>query len=91
MSDEMVLVPKALLSFVTADGLDVQDALDNLTGADWHSGSWIPQTAAEYHNQVIRGLIESADAESAHVTMNTQEGRNALAASLWLRDQMEGE
>ena len=88
MSDEMVLVPKALLSFVTADGLDVQDALDNMTGADWHSGSYVPQTATEYRNQIIRELIEKMESEAKSTGIEYQYTWQAQVA-WWLKAQME--
>jgi hypothetical protein len=86
MSDEMVLVPKSLLSCATADGLDVQDVLDNLTGADWHSGSYVPQTAAEHRNQVIRELIEKALGSEA----DNYKAYDGYVAE-WLKSQMEGD
>lgn len=97
MNDEMVLVPKSLLSCDTAGGLDVQDVLDIMTGADWHSGSgsYVPQTAAEHRSQVIQELIEKALGDAAEICQERylpdERAKVLRYLSEWLKSQMEGE
>jgi hypothetical protein len=106
MSDEMVLAPRVATEEMKLAGYSAlihvfEDEMCEPNPEDWGRAYASMVQAFEAvaweaaRNQVIREMIEKADAESAHVTMNTQEGRNALAASLWLRDQlksqMEGE
>ena len=85
MSDEMVLVPKSLLSCPTADGLYVRDVMDNHMGST-HLNYYVPITAASHRNQVIRELIENVPEGLWGFSPSEQE-----AVSEWLKSQMEGE
>ena len=47
---------------------------------------------AKHRSQVIQELIVAAEAESPYISMDDLiDGRDAFAASVWLKSQMEGE
>ena len=63
---------------------------DHAKVIDWKAEA--APIAAEHRDQVIRELIEKAEAESPYISMDDLiDGRDAFAASVWLKAQMEGE
>lgn len=91
MSDEMVLVPARLTERMTYELFGVTRIPPSQLWRDALKAGQV-MTAGEYRTQVIRELIEKAETESPYISMDDLiDGRDAFAASVWLKAQMEGE
>ena len=67
---------------------DVHD--DHAKLIDWKAEA--APIEAKHRSQVIQELIEKAEAESPYISMDDLiDGRDAFAASVWLKSHMEGE